>query len=253
MHVSSAQPLGGAGIAGDELHLRAIAFADRGSAAPAARSGYLQGVSLSGPWRATRQGPGPAELRASDADRERVAELLSAALADGRLSVEEHAERTERAYAARTLGDLTGLTADLVPPQHQPIQVHSSPPQVMFGSERRRGRWVVPERFPVTAVCGTVELDLREALLQRRHVVIQANVLAGTIKLTVPEGVLVRLTARAILASRDLKIRPGHDADPPVIEVAGTIVLGTIRARTPKRRWRDRLRGRVYRGAPAKE
>jgi hypothetical protein len=200
-----------------------------------------------------RQGPAPAELRASDADRERIAELLAAALADGRLSIDEHADRTERAYAARTLGELAGLTVDLVPPQHQPIQVHTSPPNALFGSERRRGRWVVPERFPVTAVCGTVELDLREALLQRRHVVIQANVLAGAVKLMVPEGVLVKLTARSVLGTRDLRIRPGHEADPPVIEVTGTVILGSIRARTPKRRWRDRLRGRVRRGLPAKD
>ena len=56
-----------------------------------------------------------ASLRASDADRERFVEALRQHHAEGRLTVEELSERTERAYAARTLGDLDALAADLPP------------------------------------------------------------------------------------------------------------------------------------------
>ena len=52
-------------------------------------------------------------LRASDADRERVAGLLGEALADGRLTVDEHRERIGILYATRTIDELTPLTADL--------------------------------------------------------------------------------------------------------------------------------------------
>jgi Domain of unknown function (DUF1707)/2TM domain len=58
-----------------------------------------------------------ASLRASDADRERFVEALRQHHADGRLTGEELAERTERAYAARTLGDLDALATDLPPLQ----------------------------------------------------------------------------------------------------------------------------------------
>lgn len=54
-------------------------------------------------------------LRASDADREAVAQRLRAAHADGRLDVTEVEERLTAAYAAKTLGDLEPLTADLPP------------------------------------------------------------------------------------------------------------------------------------------
>jgi hypothetical protein len=59
-----------------------------------------------------------ASLRASDADRERFVESLRQHHVDGRLTADELAERTERAYAARTYGDLDALAADLpaVPP-----------------------------------------------------------------------------------------------------------------------------------------
>jgi hypothetical protein len=52
-------------------------------------------------------------IRASDAERERVATLLRGHAAEGRLDVDELDERLQRAYAARTRSELTGLTADL--------------------------------------------------------------------------------------------------------------------------------------------
>ena len=54
-----------------------------------------------------------ASLRASDADRQQFVETLRRHHAEGRLTTEEFAERTERAYAARTFGDLDALATDL--------------------------------------------------------------------------------------------------------------------------------------------
>jgi hypothetical protein len=59
------------------------------------------------------QGERRASLRASDADRDRVVEALGQHHVEGRLTAEELSERTDRAYAAKTLGDLDGLTVDL--------------------------------------------------------------------------------------------------------------------------------------------
>ncbi|WP_245974109.1 DUF1707 SHOCT-like domain-containing protein [Thermomonospora umbrina] len=197
------------------------------------------------PWR-----PAPAEpvtrvhdLRASDADRERVAAMLGEALADGRLTMEEHSERTTRVYAARTLGELTGLTGDLSPAEAQPILVDDRPLQATFGSVRREGRWVMPVRLPLYALFGTVELDLREAILQRRHVVLDSWVLCGRIRLLVPEGVRVDVTGRSVLSTREVRVRP--DGDGPTIEISGRMVLGSVRARAPKRTLRERMRGRL--------
>ncbi|WP_119727343.1 DUF1707 SHOCT-like domain-containing protein [Thermomonospora amylolytica] len=183
------------------------------------------------------------DLRASDADRERVAAVLGEALADGRLTMDEHAERTERAYRARTLGELTGLTTDLGPPEAQPILVDDRPLQVTFGTLRREGRWVMPVKLPLLALFGTVELDLREAVLQRRHVVLDALVLCGRVRLLVPDGVAVNVTGRTILSTRDVRVRPAGEG--PVIEVGGRMLFGSVRARAPKRTLRDRMRGRL--------
>jgi hypothetical protein len=54
----------------------------------------------------------PPAVRASDADRERVARILSDHGAAGRLTPEELEERLDAAYAARTPGDLDRLLED---------------------------------------------------------------------------------------------------------------------------------------------
>ena len=53
------------------------------------------------------------KIRASDADRDRTAALLREHLAAGRLSSEEFNERLDKAYAAKTLGELDQLLSDL--------------------------------------------------------------------------------------------------------------------------------------------
>jgi Domain of unknown function (DUF1707) len=52
-------------------------------------------------------------IRASDADRERVARILRGNAVAGRLTTEELDERTGRAFGARTLGELDALLSDL--------------------------------------------------------------------------------------------------------------------------------------------
>jgi hypothetical protein len=57
--------------------------------------------------------PGAARIRTSDAEREQVAEILRAAVTEGRLTLEEGDQRLTRAYAAAYREELTPLTADL--------------------------------------------------------------------------------------------------------------------------------------------
>jgi hypothetical protein len=54
-----------------------------------------------------------ATLRASDADREQIAERLRHATAEGRLLAEELEERLEATFGARTYGELDAVVADL--------------------------------------------------------------------------------------------------------------------------------------------
>lgn len=64
---------------------------------------------------------GAERTRASDRDRDRTAELLSEHHAAGRLDPDEFAERLDKVYQARTLGELDELVADLPPIARYPL------------------------------------------------------------------------------------------------------------------------------------
>jgi Domain of unknown function (DUF1707)/2TM domain len=71
------------------------------------------------------------ELLASDAERDRTAERLRAAAAEGRLTSEELEERLETAFSSRTEAELEPLVADL------PAASVSTPP----AARRERRHW----------------------------------------------------------------------------------------------------------------
>ena len=181
--------------------------------------------------------------------------LLAEAAGDGRLTLGEHSERTERACTARTLGELAELTADLVTPSAQPIRMDGRRPvTALFGRDRRDGRWVVPERLAVTVAFGEVVLDMREALLQSHRTVVFATMVGGTLQLIVPDGVTVEPTGNGVLsrARGPMAARAGGpDAagaggpavpEAPVIEVRTLALGGRLKVIRPRRSmWRGLL------------
>lgn len=178
----------------------------------------------------------PEQLRASDADRERVVEVLREALADGRIDAEEYHERLDTAYAARTLGDLAPLTGDLLPLDAQPIQLRSEPIMAVFRNESRSGRWVVPAGHTTVAAFGTAEIDLREALLTENYVRLDVSSMLGRVVIRVPEGVEVRMRGRTFLGRRLSSARTPELPDAPVLEVTGLSILGSVWVVSPKRK-----------------
>jgi hypothetical protein len=177
-----------------------------------------------------------------------VIALLSEAAADGRLTMTEHADRLDLALAARTLGELAGLTTDLSLPSHQPIRLDARRSLTAICTrERREGRWVVPDSLAVTAIFGDVELDLREAIMQSQRVTIFATAIAGQIRLIVPAGVAVEMVGRSFLGIQSVRgrNRPAPAPGAGVIEVRTLSLVGTVKVTTPRRsRWRTALRGR---------
>jgi len=144
-------------------------------------------------------GPAGPALRASDADRDRTADLLRDALGEGRLTAEEHAERVGAVYAARTVGELEAVVADLprppAAPRHEPAArpYGSSAPAgtehlvAVFGGATRRGRWRVPWRTTAFALFGGVEIDLTEAIFERQEIVINVVAIFGGVEITISE------------------------------------------------------------------
>jgi hypothetical protein len=193
------------------------------------------------------------ELRASDADRERVAEVLRDALAEGRLDMGEFEERLDATYRARTYGDLAPITRDL------PVGEGGAAPvprvsmtkepagsggwagritggegsstwavAVMSGFERK-GRWTVPKRFNCFAFWGGGELDLREANFADGEVVINCVAIMGGMNVVVPPGVEVVVRGIGIMGGFDHR-EEGVPAEPgaPRVVVTGFAFWGGV-------------------------
>ncbi|MFJ1974678.1 DUF1707 domain-containing protein [Streptomyces sp. NPDC087903] len=218
------------------------------------------------------------ELRASDADRERVAEVLRDALAEGRLDMAEFEERLDATYKARTYGELTPITRDLPAALSSPVSMtkdvagHGSWAQRIVGGEgsstwavavmsgfQRRGRWTVPRRFTSFAFWGGGEIDLREANFADREVVINCVAIMGGMQIVVPPGVEVVVRGIGIMGGFDQR-EVGTPGDPgaPRVVVTGFAFWGGVgierkvtraeRQRLKEERRRERLEGRDSRG-----
>jgi hypothetical protein len=184
----------------------------------------------------------PRDLRASDADRDRVLAMLGEAMGDGRLTAEEHSERVQRAFSARTLGELADLTTDLAVPSAQPVRLDGGRVITgVFGPARRDGRWVVPESLTVTAMFGEVEVDFTQAILQTSRVQLYATVFGGRLRLIVPDGVSVVVSGHMVLGRKRGSTPPPASPGAPVIEVKALVLGGELTVRTPPKNRRFRL------------
>ncbi|MFI1562583.1 DUF1707 domain-containing protein [Streptomyces sp. NPDC020490] len=195
--------------------------------------------------------PAVSELRASDADRDRIADILRDALAEGRLTAEEHAERVEEVYRAKTVGQLEPLVKDL-PGAHQRRDAPAyaaapgRPPAgaipadaddsvvAVFSSAARRGRWRAGRRIHAYAVFGSVEIDLSEALFEHQQVMIKAISVFGDIQVRVPENVSLRGTGGGVLGNFEVDALDSPEPEAPVVYIDGWAVLGNVEGR-PKR------------------
>src|ERR1700761_3256505 len=130
----------------------------------------------------------PQNLRASDADRERVAEVLREAAGDGRLTMDELDERLDAVYAAKPYAELEPITHDLpatgegyVPavrpaatsdPARFGGEATSSGAVAILGGFSRKGDWTVPKEFTAFCFMGGGEIDMRDARFAEREVTI---------------------------------------------------------------------------------
>lgn len=199
----------------------------------------------------------PDQTRAGDADREATLALLREATVDGRLTVDELAERAADTHAARTHAQLDAVTADLAPsaavrltgpaPVARPAGPAGGPPEVhrtRFSLRRHTGRRALAavSRFEVTL--GNVHLDLRDVVLPGPEVDIEVHAVLGWVQVIVPEGVEVRMLGDGALFNREVHLRPTPvPPGAPVVRLRVSGVLGSVSVRS-RPRPAPRARGR---------
>jgi Domain of unknown function (DUF1707) len=193
-------------------------------------------------------------LRASDQDRQSVAEVLRDAAGDGRLSMNELDERLDAVYAAKTYADLEPIIRDLPHPAIAPdtAAVQASPSGgaverfggkptsnsaiAVMGGFSRKGAWVVPAHFTAVAIMAGGELDLRDAKFSERVVNIHATAIMGGIGIIVPDDAEVQVSGIGVMGAFEHgPTGPGQPGG-PVIHINGLAFWGAVdvRRKPPK-------------------
>lgn len=191
------------------------------------------------------QNPDP-NLRISDADRHKVADILREAAGEGRLEIDELDDRLDATFKAKTYADLVPITVDLpaagspslLVPQGSPVTgkspaVFADTPiesqlyvAIMSGVDRR-GVWTVPATGNVIALMGGAELDMRQAQFSAQETVIYANAIMGGVNITVGPDVQVVMQGVGIMGGY---VGPSgiEPSGGPVLRVKGLALMGGV-------------------------
>lgn len=101
-----------------------------------------------------------------------------------------------------------------------------------FGAQKREGAWEVPRELRVACCMGSVELDLREAILADGETVIEVIALMGSVEILLPPGVRVDLEGDAL--GGEYTFTPDPTAAPtpgaPRIVLRGNAILASVEA-----------------------
>jgi hypothetical protein len=149
--------------------------------------------------------PEPPAILAGDRDRDGSIEVLSGAVAEGRLTLEEFSDRVGLAQTARTQSELAVLTRDL------------------------------PARSSFRCIFGTVVLDLSQARLSGSELELEVYNLFGTVTVIVPEEIQVSVTGGGLFASQVIKTAAGPSvAGTPRLRISARGPGGTLTVRGPR-------------------
>jgi hypothetical protein len=186
----------------------------------------------------------PSQLRISDDERHKVAEVLREAAGEGRIDLDELDERLEATYAARTYADLVPITLDLpvarpsdlpARPAATPSPVVSGPAEekhlAILGGLERKGVWTVPAHLTVNCFMGGADLDLRRAQFAAREVVLTINAVMGGADIKVNPHTHVIMEGTAILGGYEGPsddTPPALDENSPVVRLRGFALMGGV-------------------------
>jgi hypothetical protein len=178
----------------------------------------------------------------SDVQRDYVVQVLSAAFATDRLSMEQLDERLSAVYRARSLGDLEALLADPAETNRSlaneasvnrvaadPVVPARGAALAVMGGFDRRGSWIVPRHLRVMAALGGGQLDLREAKLGTGVTEIEIFALMGGVEIFVPIGVRVEVTGMAVMGGFSVSgAEATENPHAPVLRISGLAVMGGV-------------------------
>jgi hypothetical protein len=191
--------------------------------------------------RAARRRPGssvatPDDLRASDAERDHVIDLLQRAVGQGLLDLDEFSERTDAVLNATTRSEVNAVLLDLPGlVRDEPARTDVLVLRTMLSEVTRSGRWRVPARVLITSRLGVTRLDFTQAQLAAPHVTVELAITGGVVELRVPRRATVLAADVRVTGGRvvDRRTPPEHRLAAPRFVLAGRLLAGEVRIVRP--------------------
>ena len=180
------------------------------------------------------------EFRASDTDRERFAAALREAVDAGRLTMHEYDERLAQVYRARTCAELEQITRDL--PADSGSAQDSERVYGVLGGFSRKGSWQVPRRLSAVAFWGGGSLDLREARIEHREVLVRCYAIMGGLRVLVPPEVALEVRGTGFMGGFRRSARGSGVPGSPRVVVSGFALWGGVRVQRRAGRFSRRAR-----------
>ena len=177
---------------------------------------------------------GPPDPRVSDDEREQEIARLRQGTADGRLTLDEFADRVGEVYEARTRSELARITADLPElPAYPNLPERRWVVGILSGAQQS-GQWRPARPVRALAAFGGVQVDLCDAAMDP-EVDLTAYAFCGGVEVLVPEGVHVELGGVALFGGKGYKVRetalrPGG----PLVRVRARALFGGVTVRTKR-------------------
>lgn len=172
-------------------------------------------------------------LRISTKEIDDAVHQLQIAFGDGRLDENDFDERMKKALLAKTRGELSELFVDLEI-QSQPLskehyRLLRAKKFILMSSIEHKGKFVLPKNYQLTAVMGSVVLDLREARLESNECEIHITSLMSGVEIIVPKGIRIELHGMPLLGAISQQASTEElTVESSVIHIHGKAILGAI-------------------------
>lgn len=187
-------------------------------------------------------------VRISNTDREAVIRRLHAATEEGRLELDEFAERSRQVYEAKTYAEVDRLLSDL-PGENGAVAVRgdsrqrAAAPDLDLAPKHSRvvrdGAWSVPARISLKPAHSRIVLDLRDAVFTSREVEIDVHPRHARIEIILPEGASAVDDGLDFHGGR-LKNGSRKQGEGPLLRLNGKLHFSRVTVRYERRfmRWR---------------
>ncbi|WP_018297795.1 DUF1707 SHOCT-like domain-containing protein [Corynebacterium lubricantis] len=196
--------------------------------------------------------------RATDDERQNVADILSEAMSNGQLNYQEFDDRSKQAWATTYRDELDAIVIDLIDPNTRPSfnvperprsrevfipkAAHVAPSDGgtkrslgLLGATSLSGDWLVARNHVSIALMGGNYVDLREARFAAQEITISAWAVMGGIQIIVPENVRVLSEGHGFIGA--FVIRDDENvsipvsalpADAPAVRIVGLGFMGAV-------------------------